>query len=94
MNNVIEEIRRINVLARRWRDRALDQEYKGHYYAMNVGCYKQAFSMIRNICKIQGNYPNAAPPKNMPWSTIHDDHSIVLQFNRFPAGVSCGPGKN
>ena len=51
MNSVIEEIQRINVLALRWRDIAFGQEYERHYQAINVGCYKQAFSMIRNICK-------------------------------------------
>ena len=40
MNNVIEEIQRINVLALRWRDIPSDQEYKGLGYAMDVGCYK------------------------------------------------------
>ena len=40
MDSVIKETPRINLLALRWRDMALDQEYKGHYYAIDVGCYK------------------------------------------------------
>ena len=65
MDSVPKETQRINPLALRWRD-------------INVGCYKQAFPMIRNVCEISGKYPNAAPLKIMPWNTIHADSSFIL----------------